>query len=299
MLKGPGAGQTPEVQAQMANDVNDRLSNAVEDLKHRYQHVGVGFTSNNATEVGPSGSAYKEADKAKAKAKYQEKAMHEARLAAAEEAEAERAFGEVASDDEEDEDADSELRHLREARLREMKSRNASKQELIGKGHGQFREIVQDEFLKEVTGSDRVVVHFYHRDFERCAIMDMHLLKLAKRHIETKFIKIDAEKAPFFVSKLSVRTMPTLCQFIDGVMRGKLVGFEGLADHMPEGKEDEWTTIHLANILATNTMIDAENVVDEDADKTAALAKMAEMRTRAMANMTVFDLDNSDDDFDC
>ena len=57
------------------------------------------------------------------------------------------------ADDEEDEDADSELRHLREARLREMKSRNASKQELIGKGHGQFREIVQDEFLKEVTGN--------------------------------------------------------------------------------------------------------------------------------------------------
>lgn len=36
MLKAPGAGQTPEVQAQMAGDVNERLSNAVDSLKARY-----------------------------------------------------------------------------------------------------------------------------------------------------------------------------------------------------------------------------------------------------------------------
>jgi hypothetical protein len=34
-------------------------------------------------------------------------------------------------------------------------------------------EIVEEEFLKEVTGSELVVCHFYHNDFERCKIMDM------------------------------------------------------------------------------------------------------------------------------
>lgn len=32
--------------------------------------------------------------------------------------------------------------------------------------------------------------------------MDMRLGELAPRHLETKFVRIDAEKAPFFVQKL-------------------------------------------------------------------------------------------------
>mgnify|MGYP001946334092 CR=1 FL=1 len=212
---------------------------------------------------------------------------------------AERRFGEVDSDEEEGADDDVELRQLRERRLKEMKRRAEQKLEHIGKGHGQFREIVQDEFLKEVTGSERVICHFYHRDFPRCRIMDMHLEKLAKRHIETKFIKIDADKAPFFVQKLSIRTMPTLVQFVDGVCRGKQVGFEGMSDDMPEGQEDEFPTIKLARILAGNRMIDKENVVDEDGVEAAAKAKMMDMRKRAFVNMpsSVFDLDDDEDDF--
>lgn len=31
----------------------------------------------------------------------------------------------------------------------------------------QYREIVQDEFLPEVTSSEKVIVHFYHKDFQR------------------------------------------------------------------------------------------------------------------------------------
>lgn len=39
----------------------------------------------------------------------------------------------------------------------------------------------------------------------RCKVMDMRLGELAPRHLETKFLRIDAEKAPFFVQKLQVR----------------------------------------------------------------------------------------------
>lgn len=31
----------------------------------------------------------------------------------------------------------------------------------------QYREIMQDEFLPEVTSSEKVIVHFYHKDFQR------------------------------------------------------------------------------------------------------------------------------------
>lgn len=127
-------------------------------------------------------------------------------------------------------------------------------------------EIVEDEFLTEVTNSKLVVVHFYHRDFERCKIMDKHLRILCKQFIGTKFVHIDAEKAHFFVGKLAVRhalcptpkpfalvadspappmhclvvcccccclcaqikTLPTLVYFIDGIAKKRQMGFEGL-----------------------------------------------------------------------
>lgn len=34
--------------------------------------------------------------------------------------------------------------------------------------------------------------------------MDMRLGELAPRHLESKFLRINAEKAPFFVQKLQV-----------------------------------------------------------------------------------------------
>lgn len=47
------------------------------------------------------------------------------------------------------------------------------------KGFGEYREIVEEEFLPSVTKNEYSVVHFYHRDFERCKIMDKHLLAIA------------------------------------------------------------------------------------------------------------------------
>jgi hypothetical protein len=44
-----------------------------------------------------------------------------------------------------------------------------------------------------------VIVHFYHKDFERCKIVDHHLREIAKAHIEAKFLYLNAEKAPFFI----------------------------------------------------------------------------------------------------
>lgn len=96
------------------------------------------------------------------------------------------------------------------------------------KGHGEYREIVEDEFLKECTSSVRVVVHFFHGDFERCKIMDKHLRVIAPKHDSCKFVSINADKAPFFVTKLAIRTLPTLLVFHDGVCKDRVVGFEEL-----------------------------------------------------------------------
>jgi len=51
---------------------------------------------------------------------------------------------------------------------------------------------------------------------------------ISQKHIEAKFVKIDAEKCPFFVAKLQVQVLPTIICFIDGVAVDRVVGFEDL-----------------------------------------------------------------------
>jgi len=69
-------------------------------------------------------------------------------------------------------------------------------------GHGKYDEITEEDFLPTVTKIKFVMCHFYHKDFERCKIFDMHLKNLSMKHTETKFVKLDAEKCPFFIAKL-------------------------------------------------------------------------------------------------
>lgn len=174
-------------------------------------------------------------------------------------------------DDFDDDDLlnDPELDRLRFERIQQMKEASEKKHELLGKGHGQFREIVQDEFLKEVCGSEFVLCHFYHKDFERCKVMDKHLQALAVRHIECKFLKIDAEKTPFFVDKLQIRVLPTVVCFKDGIAyEQRQVGFEGLTEGLAQGKEDEWKTTDLAKKLSEIGVIEyTPPPTDEELEK--------------------------------
>ena len=51
-------------------------------------------------------------------------------------------------------------------------------------GHGEYREIVEEEFLKEVCGSLYVVVHFFHPEFFNCKIVDKHMrVRAPPRHL--------------------------------------------------------------------------------------------------------------------
>lgn len=281
---------TPEMQGVIAQEVNDRMSKAVGDLQAKY---AAGKGGNDASANGPTGEAYKREHAKKMKAQKE-------RAAREEDMEGEGAPGIDLEDEDGDMDDDHELRRLREKRLREIKNAKMQELENIGKGHGQYREIVQDEFLTEVTNSFHVICHFYHKEFPKCKVMDMHLQKLAARHIEAKFVCINAEKAPFFVEKLRVRMMPTLVFFEDGVATGKLIGFEGLADDMPDGHEDEWPTIRLSRYLAVQRMINPALIVDDDADKRAVELTLDEMRRQAFVGGNdddLFDInDESDED---
>lgn len=164
----------------------------------------------------------------------------------------------VASDEEEDPDADKDLMDLRARRLKAMKDRAAKREQLKAKGHGEYEEIVESDFLSRVTGSEYVVCHFYHNNFERCKIMDMHLRKLAVRCFGTKFITINAEKAPFFVEKLKIRTLPTVVFFHDGIAKHHMHGFEEL------GNTDEFKTAKFARLLYMHEVVEEHFDSDEE-----------------------------------
>ena len=98
-----------------------------------------------------------------------------------------------------DEEEESILRQMAEARMAEIKAKVIEEQRNKILGHGDYREITEVEFLPTVTKTQYCVCHFYHNDFERCKIVELHLQRICKEHLETRFIRLNAEKAPFFI----------------------------------------------------------------------------------------------------
>ena len=92
--------------------------------------------------------------------------------------------------------------------------------------------------------------------------------------------------------------MPTLVIFYDGVAIDKIIGFEGLADKMPEGKEDEWPTIILARLLGEKEAINRDNIVDEEGVELAFKTKMEDLRKSAyVGNQSLAQIMDEEDDY--
>merc|ERR1712046_480897 len=73
----------------------------------------------------------------------------------------------------------------------------------------------------------------------------------------TKFVKLDSEKAPFFVNKLMVIIIPCVVMFEDGQMRGRIDGFDIL------GGEDEFPTEVMECVIGASGAIAYKPPEDE------------------------------------
>lgn len=126
---------------------------------------------------------------------------------------------------------------LRQKRMEALKKSQQQKQEWIANGHGKYTEIADEkEFFDACKKSKKVVCHFYRDSTFRCKIVDKHMELLAPKHLETRFIKINAEKCKFLVDRLRIVVMPTICIAIDGKTQDYIVGFDDL------GATDEFPT---------------------------------------------------------
>ncbi|XP_059446003.1 thioredoxin domain-containing protein 9 homolog [Corylus avellana] len=142
-----------------------------------------------------------------------------------------------------------DIEALRERRLQQMKKMAEKRNRWISLGHSDYTEIPSEkDFFAAVKASDRVVCHFY-RDNWPCKVMDKHLSILAKQHIETRFVKIHAEKSPFLAEKLKIVVLPTLALIKNAKVDDYVVGFDQL------GGTDEFSTEELEERLAKAQVI--------------------------------------------
>eukprot|EP00887_Chlorella_sp_A99_P000034 scaffold16.g34.t1 len=185
---------------------------------------------------------------------------------------------------------DPELERLHAERLAQLQAEVEKRAKMQQRGHGSYEEVAEGDFLEAVTKTPRVVAHFFHPDFERCRIMDRHLAELAKKYFGTRFIRISAPDASFFVEKLQIRMLPCVVMFIDGVAKDRVVGFEALG-----GKDDFPTAALERKLLAAGVVLPPPPRADDSDDEAAAAARRTVYRGGAMAGQTESD---EDSDFD-
>jgi len=143
-----------------------------------------------------------------------------------------------------------DLQKIRQERINEMKKLAERKEQWKQIGHGKYEELKDEkEFLDEQKKSERFVCHFYRDSTFRCKIMDKHLDIIARKHIETRFVKIDAEKSMWLAQRLKVKVLPTLACIKDSKTRDFIVGFDDL------GGVDEFPTEMLEWRLGLSEMI--------------------------------------------
>ena len=121
-----------------------------------------------------------------------------------------------------DEDDFEALRQKRKLDLQKQARQNQDWKQL---GHGEYSEVNDTkDFFNVCKKSQRVIAHFYRGVTPRCQIVDAHFEKLAKSHLETRFIKVNVEKNPFLVERLQIVLMPTMTLIKDGKTEHSILG---------------------------------------------------------------------------
>ncbi|OII74857.1 thioredoxin fold protein [Cryptosporidium ubiquitum] len=145
---------------------------------------------------------------------------------------------------------ENELNRLREKRIKELKKEIEQKNKFIEFGHGKYDFIADEkEFFDTIKKSENVICHFSRPSTLRCEIFDKHLEIISKKHLEAKFIKINAEKSQFVSSHLNINILPTIALIKNSKLIHKIIGFEELSSR------DDFTTTQLEELLARRDMI--------------------------------------------
>lgn len=152
---------------------------------------------------------------------------------------------------------------FREQRLQQLHSEIIRAKAQKFSGFGTYTEIKEEKALMHLTTEVKyAVVHFAKDDFARCRVMDGHLENLATKHLDTRFLKMNVENAPFLVMKLHIQVLPCVVSFVNGVSVDRIVGFEGIGY-----TQDTFTTKDLeARFLSSGVVQRAKAGINEIAE---------------------------------
>jgi len=162
-----------------------------------------------------------------------------------------------------DAELETDLSVLRARRLQELKEKSKKKEQWLKLGHGELQEIEERQFFDIIKASELVVCHFFRENSLNCTILDGHLRELAKKHLGTKFVRINAEKSPFLTQKLKIWMLPTLVLVKKGIVEHQIVGFDEL------GGTTEFTIGTLEKRISKFGVIDPEEILEEEQKRSA------------------------------
>ena len=94
--------------------------------------------------------------------------------------------------------------------------------------------------------------HFYRESTWRCKVVDKHLEILAKKHLPTRFVKIDITKNPYLAEKLNIIMLPTVSFIKDGKVLYSMIGFDDVGEKTEEGNlsgYDEFETEKIERLM--------------------------------------------------
>ena len=153
---------------------------------------------------------------------------------------------------------EEDFARIRRKRLEEMKALALEKETWRRNDHGILTTVSdQKEFFDVCKKSKNVVVLFYRSANKWCDVLSSHMQVLAEKHMEAKFIKVDAENSPFLVERLNIWMMPTIVCCKEGKVHRQ---FNGLDEIDPTGK---FETASLEFVLHGSEMLNDTPLVDK------------------------------------
>jgi len=148
---------------------------------------------------------------------------------------------------------------IRANRMAEMKKKQAEQQGNMAIGHGKLTKINdQQEFFGASKLSNRLICIFTRNSNKYGKAMLEHAELLASKHLEARFIWVDAENAPFLTDRLNIYMLPTIVCIMDNKVHKQ---HNGLNEIDGTGK---YTSGTLEYLLHIDGLLDEAPLYDQE-----------------------------------
>ena len=106
---------------------------------------------------------------------------------------------------------EDDYNRIKQKRIAEMKRKAEQEQQNVSNGHGTLSKINdQQEFFAAAKASARMIVIFTRNSNKYGKAMLEHMTLLSGKHLEARFMWVDAENAPFLTDRPNIYMLPTI-----------------------------------------------------------------------------------------